>query len=98
MRDKYANKSPAMRFFHRYTGYITVAIFLGIVIPAWLYYDSTQFFFEGWDCGTINQYLLTGNDFGFTPHDKLTEDEHIRIHEIYEQCNDQFSDGILPPH
>lgn len=98
MRDKYANKTPVMRFFHKYTGFIFCAVFLSITIPLWLDYTSNMYFFENWDCGTINAYTLTSRDFGYTPHDELTDEEHVRLHEIFTECNGKFSDDSLLKH
>jgi len=89
MKKKYANKSPLMRFFHKYTGFIVMAIVGTVVIGAWYWYDVTDdsVFFEGWLC--INIIKLSLNNF---QHDNLTEHEHIRLHEISEQCfaDEQF--------
>ncbi len=73
---KYANKSPRMRFFHKYTGLIVLSIILVTVGLSWAYTTSTQVFFEGWACEQIN-----GMD-----HTELIGDEHTRYHEIFEEC------------
>ena len=74
---KYANKTPGMRFFHKYTGLIVLSIILTIIAIAWLYTTSTQVFFEGWSCEQI-----TNMD-----HNTLFDDEHTRYHEIQLECS-----------
>ncbi len=78
MRDKYENKTPVMRFIHRNTGYITISIVVPLLIISWMYYESTQVFFESWSCLGI----MTVDD------ESLTELESIRYHEIVEDCGE----------
>ena len=99
MRDKYANKSPVMQILHRYTGLIVVMICLPIMVFVWMDYDKSQMFFEAWPCNTINSYAFLDNVRGFPSHDELSEDEHVRFHEIYEECNSgEFTDGMAIKH
>ena len=84
--EKYGNKSPAKKFLHRYTGFIVCGALLASTVPLILIILEDQAFFEGWSCGKINQYLLTDEDFGFVSHDELTEEDHLRLHEIYLEC------------
>ena len=74
---KYSNKTPKMRFFHKYTGLIVLSIILFTIAIAWMYNQSTQVFFEGWGCELIN-----GMD-----HTTLLGDEHTRYHEIQLECS-----------
>ncbi len=88
-----------MRFVHKYTGFIVMGVFLAIVIPAWIWYDDSLEFFERWGCEQINGDLLLGTTWGDNPaHDDLTDEQHIKLHEIYQECNDSFSDGVIPNH
>ena len=79
---KYANKTPAKRFFHKYTGLIVLSIILVTVAIVWMYDQSTQVFFEGWNCEAIISM----------DHTTLFDDEHTRYHEIFEECqSEQFT-------
>ena len=74
---KYSNKTPRMRFFHKYTGLIVLSIILVVIATAWLYSTSTQVFFEGWNCEQINAM----------DHMTLFDEEHTRYHEIHAECS-----------
>lgn len=78
MRDKYADKPPLARFFHRYTGLITFAIIISIVAVSWLYYENTTVFFEHWSCNQVMSMSL----------DELTPKEFLRYEEIRAECLD----------
>lgn len=87
MRDKYANKTPLKRFLHKYTGLIICGVILAVGIPIVYSMMSDQFFFETWNCGTVYHYLFSGKEFtDIANHDELTGPEHVRLHEIYEEC------------
>ena len=86
MRDKYANKTPLMRFFHKYTGFIFCAIVLSIAIPWWVDYDSNLEFYDRWGCEQIKAYIYTGESFCQTPHDELSNTQHLGLHEIINEC------------
>ena len=80
--EKYAKKTPKMRFFHKYTGVIVLSIILVTIGLVWGYNETTKVFFEGWSCEQIN-----GMD-----HTILFGDEHTRYHEIFEECKlEQFT-------
>lgn len=79
MRDKYAGKSRAMQIFHRYTGMITIAIIVPIIIVAWYFYDDSIFFFENWPCGMIYEMKTEGLSF----------EETVRHSQIVQECNDR---------
>jgi len=80
--DKYATKSRPMRFFHRYTGYIVMSIFLAIMFSIYFYYDSTLYYFEKWLCPEITGFAKTDG------HLSMIEDEHMKFHEILQGCFD----------
>ena len=81
MRDKYANKSPRMRFLHKYTGAIILSIFVVIVGIVWLIYDDSKYFFEDWSCLTIQDLDAS----------ELNENEVPRYNIIIAECkNEQF--------
>ena len=78
MRKKYENKTPFKRFLHQYTGVLVLAIILSVVGVGFFYYQSTQVFFESWPCVDIQGMSME--------HVDLTEAEHIRYHEIWNEC------------
>ena len=77
---KYSNKTPAQRFFHKYTGIIVLSIILTIIFISWGYMETTKVFFEGWSCEQIRSM----------DHTILFGDEHIRYHEIYDGCQGEL--------
>jgi len=83
MRDKYTNKTPVMRFFHKYTGFIICGIAIAIIGPIWYLYDEQSFYFENWSCIDVIKISLN-----FSSHELLTMTEHVRYHEILKQCFD----------
>ena len=91
MKEKYGNKSPLMKFVHKNTGFIVCFGILAVAVPWWFYETNSQEFFEGWSCPQIQIYLLTYNqdvyDRGFPDHDHLTEEQHVRLHEIVTECD-----------
>lgn len=92
--EKYGNKSPAMKFLHKYTGFIVVGVFLAIAIPVYLYYTEQQEFFEKWPCGTLEWYALSYNqeihNQDYPDHDHLTEKQHLKFHEVISECQFMF--------
>lgn len=84
MKDKYSNKSAPMRFIHRYTGFIVFGGFLIAVFFIWDYYEKQLYFFESYACEDIFAIARYPER-----HETLTEDEHLRLHEIIEECMQQ---------
>jgi len=66
----------------KYIGAIIFGITALFVI--WLYDQGPQAFFEEWSC--INIVKLTLN---FNVHERLTEFEDLRLHEILDGCFDK---------
>lgn len=89
--EKYGNKTPLMKFLHKNTGFIVCGIILAIAVPLYLYEVNSHEFFESWSCGMMQAYLLTYDqeirDRGYPDHDNLSEKQHIRLHEIIQECN-----------
>lgn len=84
---KYANKTPAKRFFHKYTGSIVLFILITIILIVWIWNGTTQVFFEGWNCEQIKELGLEG----------LTVRELERWVEIAGECQDeQFTPEFTP--
>ena len=89
--EKYGNKNPLMKFVHKNTGYIICGIILVIAIPLYLNETNSQEFFEKWTCSSLQSYLLTYDQDiykrDFPDHEHLSEQQHIRLHEVVAECN-----------
>lgn len=83
-----------MKFLHKNTGYIVAGVLAVIIITAYLYTVEQQEFFEKWPCGTLEWYALSYNqdihNQDFPDHDHLTEEQHIRFHEVMSECDFVF--------
>ena len=90
-RDKYSNKSPGMRIFHRYTGFIVIGVFLCLCVIGWYWYDSQLVFFENYACESIFQMN--------TPEGKenLTAKEQSRFFDILMSCKKYFPEQYALP-
>ena len=91
MKEKYGNKSPIMKFLHKNTGFLVCFGILAVAVPWYFYETNSQEFFENWSCGTIQSYLLVYDQEtykrDYPDHDHLTEEQHVRLHEIIDECN-----------
>jgi hypothetical protein len=88
MKDKYKNLPLPLQIFHNYTGYIMVVIGLLTIASVFLLYADSLPFFESWSCGQIREYNLGKLDsYGDPKHFELTESEHLRFHQILDECN-----------
>lgn len=87
--EKYGNKSPVMRFVHKYTGYIVASIILAIAVPLYLDYTAHEEFFSRWTCPMMENYQMGNATAGeFPMHNDLTEEQHLKFHQIYDrECN-----------
>ena len=95
MRKKYENKSFVMKMFHKYTGFIVMGIIAAIAVPIYLDYETNKEFFHSFSCQDVYDYMM-GASFGYTPHNELTEEQHMKLHKIYDNCltNEKFSPRI----
>jgi len=84
MRDKYANKTPLMRFLHMNTGFIVAGLFLVTIVILWVWYDSTLSFFERFTCPQITDYAKLDE------HHDLSFEDHIKFHEMLDACFDRL--------
>lgn len=75
-REKYANKSPLMRIFHKYTGIILVVSIGLIMIVSYFWSESIEFYFEDYSCTQIVQMISV----------EKTPAESIRYEEILNDC------------
>lgn len=74
-----------MQVLHKYTGFIVMGIMLAIAIPLYFDYEDKKEFFHSFSCQQTFEYMM-GTTFGFTPHDELSDEQHINLHEIYQEC------------
>jgi hypothetical protein len=77
--EKYGNKSPLMRIFHKYTGIILVASVASVIVLGLLYSESQDFYFEDYQCNQI--VMIIG--------DERTPAESIRYEEILKECTEK---------
>ena len=78
-KEKYANKSPVMKIFHKYTGIILVVSVGSVILLGLLYNESQDFYFEDYPCSTIVQMI----------GDERTPAESIRYEEILKECTQE---------
>lgn len=93
MRKSQKNNSKLSRFaYYKWSGPIVFIPIIILAVGVYLYMDYQQEFFSAWSCETINDYLLNKDvPPEFPKHNELTDKQHIRLHQIYEECsNIQF--------
>lgn len=83
MRDKYANMSPFMRKLNQNAGFIVVGTVVVLLFFAWTTWTDSKDFYEDWGCMKIENYMIDDITFGYTPHDALTEEQHLELHTLY---------------
>lgn len=92
--EKYGNKTPLMKFVNKNTGYIVAAGFIICVVTVWFSITDEQEFFEKWSCGNLEWYVLTYNQEiykqDFPDHNHLTEEQHLKFHEVISECEFMF--------
>ena len=90
--------SPLRKFYKwKYSGLVVVPGSVALILLVWFSYVDTLEFFDYWSCDTISDYMM-GEDIpiDITSHDKLSEDQHMKLHGIYQECveNDRFSEPM----
>jgi len=92
-----ATVSPITKFLHwKYSGLIVVPAAVLLILGGWFYYTSTLEFFDHFSCQGLIDYATNKHDLGdaYPPHNELTEEQHLHLHEILEPCiEQQFLDG-----
>jgi len=81
----------------KYSGMVTVPILAVLIVVTLFYWESELEFFYTWDCDTIKNYMLDQNvTKDITPHDEITEKQHVKLHVIYQECLDfnSFNESI----
>ena len=66
-----------------------------LVFTAWTMYTGDREFFDSWACGKILYYMLSEENYGYPDHDDLSEELHIKLHQLY--ADDCSSDQFTPP-
>ena len=89
LRRSQKNNSKLSRFaYYKWSGIIVFAPIIIFGIGLYIYIDDNQEFFTAWSCETINDYLLGDNvPLEFPKHNELTEKQHLKLHQIYEECS-----------
>ncbi len=82
---------------YKYSGLITFApIIIGAIILA-VVVNEEQEFYSAWSCDTLEDYLLDKNvPDEFPNHNDLTDEQHLKLHGIYQECMDNTS--FISPH
>ena len=81
----------------KYSGLIVVPGAVALILLVWFSYTGTLGFYDYWSCDTISNYMLDRDVPGdITPHNELTEDQHLKLHAIYQECvdNDRFAEPM----
>ena len=71
-----------------------------LILLVWFSYTSSLEFYDGYSCTALRNYLMNvdvTNDV--IPHDKLTDSQHLHLHEIIQECReyDRFVEPINHP-
>lgn len=82
--------SPLRKFYRwKYSGLIVVPGACAVILCMWFYFTAQAEFFEYWSCDTIKNYMMDIDvPDHITPHDELTEKQHLHLHTLLEECND----------
>ncbi len=90
--------SPLRKFYRwKWSGLIVVPGAVALILFAWFSITSSFEFFETYSCETIYNYMMDVDvPKNITPHSELTEKQHLRLHEIFQECqdNNRFSEPI----
>ena len=89
LRKSQRNDSKLSRFaYYKYSGIIVFAPIIIFAIGLYVYMDDQQEFYSAWSCETINSYLL-GEDVPeeIPLHNSITEKQHVKLHQIYDECS-----------
>ena len=80
---KYENMSPFKRFLHKNTGFLVMGGSVIIITTLWFTTTEEQEFFMSWNCDKLNFYINDQTIFGYTDHNDLSEELHLKLHLIY---------------
>jgi len=95
-KKKHSSLNPVMKFIHKNTGFIVMGISVVIIFYAWTLYTENQEFFSSWSCNKIYGYMVTESNYGYPDHDVLSDDLHLKLHEIYanECTTDKYKEDL----
>lgn len=93
--------SPLRKFYRwKYSGLIVVPTACALILLFWFYSTSQAEFFDYYSCDTLKNYV-NGIDLpkDLTTHDELSEQQHMRLHNLLDECNDfqRFSEPFSHP-
>ena len=90
MRQSKQNNSKFSRFaYYKYSGIIVFAPIIILAVIGYVYMSTEQEFFSAWSCDTINDYLLQIDiPEDMIQHNDLTDEQHLKLHEIHQECVD----------
>jgi len=83
--------------YYKWSGPIVFVPLIVLGVFTWAYFENEKEFFTAWSCQTIEDYLLNKDvPDRFPTHNELTENQHIKLHKILDECkNDaKFSPKI----
>ena len=82
--------APITKFLHwKYSGLIVVPTVCVLILCGWFYFTAQAEFFDYWSCETIKNYMMDIDvPDDITPHNDLTEQQHLRLHKLLAECND----------
>lgn len=84
--------------YYKYSGPIVFVPLIVLGIGVFLYMDYNQEFFTAWSCETVHDYLLDKDVPDDIPrHNDITDEQHLKLHKIVQECNDaaKFSEKML---
>lgn len=88
--------SPLRKFYRwKYSGLIVVPLACVLILAVWFSLTAQAEFFEYWSCDTIKNYMMNIEvPDHITPHNELTEEQHLHMHKLLEGCNsyDRFDE------
>lgn len=84
-----ATVHPLTKFYKwKYSGLVVVPGSVILILTWWFLATGQAEFFEYWSCDTIKDYMMNIDvPEHITPHDQLTEKQHLHLHKLLDECN-----------
>lgn len=91
MRKSQRNTSKLSRVvYYKYSGPMVFIPIIILAVGVYSYMEYEREFFTAWSCETIGDYLLGENvPPEFPKHNDITDEQHIKLHRIIDECNAQ---------